>query len=78
MDDIMRPIYWLGLIIGGVCGLYLWYMLFVPAKNPESQQAKFQDMIKHDGSWKFIIYMSLVMDAGIFLFSFVSLLATFC
>jgi hypothetical protein len=44
MDDIMRPIYWLGL----------------------------------NGSWKFIIYMSLVMDAGIFLFSFVSLLATFC
>lgn len=78
MNEIMRPIYWLGLIVSGVCGLFLWHTMFVPAKNPKSQQAKFQDTVKHDGSWKFIFYISLVMDAGIFLFSFVSLLATFC
>lgn len=78
MNDIMRPIYWLGLIIGGGCGSYLWYMMFVPAKNSESQQAKLQAMVRHDGSWKFILYTSFIMAAGIFLFSFVSLLATFC
>lgn len=78
MDNIMKQIFLFGTIIGGGCSGFLWFLTCVPPKDSKSLIGQTQIMIQSDGTWKFISYTGLVMAAGIFLFSFVSLLATFC
>ena len=72
MNDIMRPIYLLQLIVSGGCGGFLWLLTCVPPKDSKSLIGQTQIMVQSDGSWKF--HLSMVMAAGIFLFSLFRLL----
>ena len=75
MNDIMRPIYLLQLIVSGGCGGFLWLLTCVPPKDSKSLIGQTQIMVQSDGTWKFLSYLSMVMAAGMFLFSLVHLLA---
>lgn len=76
MNDIMRPIYLFGLIIGGGCFAIMWLFACVPPKDSKSPLAQTQIMMQSDGVWKFLLYTAMAVAVVMFLFSLVSLLAT--
>lgn len=76
MNDIMRPIGCLFLVISGGCFAMMWLLTCIPPKNSKFLLAQTQTMVQSDGAWKFLSYMSMALSAGVFIFSLVSLIAT--
>nr|WP_326212554.1 hypothetical protein [uncultured Oscillibacter sp.] len=76
MNDIMRPVYGLLLIVSGGCFAMMWLFACVPPKDSKSPLSQTQIMVQSDGVWKFLLYTVMAAAAVMFLFSFVSLLAT--
>ena len=65
----MRPVYCLFLIISGGCFAMMWFLTCIPPRGSKSLLAQTQTMIQSDEVWKFISYVTMVLSAGMFLFS---------